>query len=138
MREMLKIEDTDTEIDELFGMPDKSMDEYHEEASEYAIYEGSLYPLLGMLGEGGEAANKVQKMMRDRDMPAGHTFETFDKYLTEEERTDLAYECGDILWFLTMFIDELGFGLAEVAMMNIEKLKDRSDRGVLQGSGDNR
>jgi len=135
MKQMLGIE---ADVDDMFGIPDKSMDEYHEEASEFAIYDGSLYPLLGMLGEGGEAANKLQKMMRDRGMPADHTFEAFDEYLTEEERTDLAYECGDILWFLTMFIDELGFGLSEVATMNIEKLKDRSNRGVLQGSGDHR
>jgi len=135
MKQMLGIE---ADVDDIFGIPDKSMDEYHEEASEFAIYDGSLYPLLGMLGEGGEAANKLQKMMRDRGMPADHTFEAFDEYLTEEERTDLAYECGDILWFLTMFIDELGFGLSEVATMNIEKLKDRSNRGVLQGSGDHR
>ena len=135
MKQMLGIE---ADVDDIFGIPDKSMDEYHEEASEFAIYDGSLYPLLGMLGEGGDAANKLQKMMRDRGMPADHTFEAFDEYLTEEERTDLAYECGDILWFLTMFIDELGFGLSEVATMNIEKLKDRSNRGVLQGSGDHR
>jgi NTP pyrophosphatase (non-canonical NTP hydrolase) len=135
MKQMLGIE---ADVDDIFGIPDKSMDDYHEEASEFAIYDGSLYPLLGMLGEGGEAANKLQKMMRDRGMPAGHTFEAFDEYLTEEERADLAYECGDILWFLTMFIDELGYSLSEVATMNIEKLKDRSNRGVLQGSGDHR
>jgi len=135
MKQMLGIE---ADVDDIFGIPDKSMDDYHEEASEFAIYDESLYPLLGMLGEGGEAANKLQKMMRDRGMPAGHTFEAFDEYLTEEERADLAYECGDILWFLTMFIDELGYSLSEVATMNIEKLKDRSNRGVLQGSGDHR
>ena len=136
MRTMLGIEDEFD--DELFGIPDKSMDDYQEEASQFAMYDGSLYPLLGLLGEGGEAANKLQKLMRDKDMPAGHTFEQFDDYLTEEERTDLAYECGDILWFLSQFIDELGFSLSEVAIMNIEKLKDRSRRGKLQGSGDNR
>lgn len=138
MRTLLDIDD-DFDADEFFdGFPDKSMDEYQEEANETASYEGSIYPLLGLLGEAGECANKLQKLMRDKQMPGNHEFSMYDHYLTEEERADLAYECGDILWFLSQFIDEIGYSLSEVADMNIQKLKSRSERGTLQGSGDHR
>ena len=58
MKQMLGIE---ADVDDIFGIPDKSMDDYHEEASEFAIYDGSLYPLLGMLGEGGEAPTSYRR-----------------------------------------------------------------------------
>ena len=47
-------------------------------------------------------------------------------------------ELGDVLWYLNASAQELGITLADVAEQNIKKLLDRQNRGVLQGSGDNR
>ena len=85
------------------------------------------YVTLGLTGEAGEIANKVKKILRD----AGGE-------VTKEHRDNIAAEVGDVLWYLTRLADELGYSLEEIATSNMEKLASRKDRGVLQGSGDNR
>ena len=85
------------------------------------------YVTLGLTGEAGEVANKVKKIIRDCD---GIT--------TTTHRVSLAAELGDILWYLTRLADEIGYSLEEIAAANLEKLSNRKERGVLQGSGDNR
>jgi len=47
-------------------------------------------------------------------------------------------ELGDILWTVTMLSFEHGFSLQQVAEVNMVKLRDRLERGVLHGRGDNR
>lgn len=80
------------------------------------------YCALGLTGEAGEYSEKVKKLLRDG---------VFDKGLA-------AKELGDVLWYLTRSANELGYSLADIANMNIEKLTDRKERGVLKGNGDTR
>lgn len=47
-------------------------------------------------------------------------------------------EAGDILWQLSQCLKEMNISMQEVAEMNLKKLEDRQQRGVLKGSGDNR
>jgi NTP pyrophosphatase (non-canonical NTP hydrolase) len=47
-------------------------------------------------------------------------------------------EIGDVLWYVARLADELGIDLEEIATYNMNKLLDRLNRGVIQGSGDNR
>jgi NTP pyrophosphatase (non-canonical NTP hydrolase) len=94
----------------------KSMKVYPEK---YAL----IYPALGINGEAGEIAEKVKKHLRG------------DK---EINREDLLKEAGDVLWYITSFADDLGYTLQDVAVLNMSKLSDRKERGVLKGSGDNR
>lgn len=97
-----------------------------------AIYPGGglcspdavIYTALGLAGEAGELANKAKKIMRDGD----------DFRL----RNDMRDELGDVLWYLARLSDELGIDLARVARNNVDKLRDRVERGVISGSGDNR
>ena len=89
---------------------------------DYGDKEALSYCALGLTGEAGEYAEKVKKYLRDG---------TFDKQA-------MLKELGDVLWYLTRSANELGFNLNEVAQMNYEKLKDRQQRNVLAGSGDNR
>jgi NTP pyrophosphatase (non-canonical NTP hydrolase) len=98
--------------------------EYQTKARKTAIYPRQfavLYPVLGLVGEIGEFANKYKKEFRD-DTPF--------------ELEDAKAELGDILWYLSQIASDLELDLNEVARHNIAKLMDRQNRGVLGGSGD--
>lgn len=82
---------------------------------------------MGLVGEAGEIANKVKKIMRDE---GGH--------VSMDKKSQLADEAGDVFWYLSQLASELGFNLEAIAKRNAAKLSDRAARGVLQGSGDNR
>ena len=86
-----------------------------------------IYPTLGLSGEAGEVADKVKKGLRDR---GGH----FDNAI----RAEIALELGDVLWYVAQLASELGYELEDVANQNLQKLRDRSARGQLKGSGDHR
>jgi NTP pyrophosphatase (non-canonical NTP hydrolase) len=86
-----------------------------------------IYLTLGLCGEVGEIAEKVKKLIRDGDG-------TWDA-----ERLALFHkELGDVYWYLARLADESGSSLSAIAQMNIDKLSDRQQRGVLGGSGDTR
>lgn len=98
---------------------------YSEGARSTAIYpreHAIIYPMLGLCGESGEAAEKVKKKLRDG---------TWDQ-------DSFIKEMGDVLWYLTNLAADLGVSLEEVARRNLEKLQSRKERGKLQGTGDNR
>ncbi len=84
-----------------------------------------IYPTLGLCGEAGEVAEKVKKVLRDRDGVFSH-----------DVREDLRLELGDVLWYVSQLASELGLDLEDVACGNLDKLASRADRGVIGGSGD--
>jgi NTP pyrophosphatase (non-canonical NTP hydrolase) len=86
-----------------------------------------LHWVLGINGEAGEIAEKVKKIIRDKNA-----------VVSEEDKAELAKEVGDVLWYLAVFAHHLGVPLDEIAQQNLDKLQSRKKRGVLQGSGDNR
>src|SRR5690606_29448658 len=99
------------------------------------------YVALKLNGEAGEVAEHVGKAIRDEGFlnDPGLT----GKFLADEEmvasrRDSVIKELGDVLWYIAAAASELGISLDEVAEMNIAKLNDRKERGVLGGSGDNR
>lgn len=110
------------------------INQYQEEARRTAKYpEAGIrtlsaieYTVLGLCGESGEIANKVKKFRRDA------------KPVTMTDREELADEVGDVLWYVAMLADELGYTLAEIAAMNIVKLERRAKKGTIGGSGDKR
>ena len=108
-----------------------TLNEYQNEAKKTAIYPNQgkniVYPTLGLAGEAGEVADKVGKIIRDKDYE-----------LDDETRVMLAKEVGDVLWFVSQLSWELGYTLEEIADMNIKKLRARKERGVISGSGDER
>ena len=85
------------------------------------------YAALGLVGEAGEIANKVKKVIRDDN-----------NVLTDEKRKSIQKEIGDVLWYISRLSAELGITLEEVMEQNIAKLSARMDKGTLQGDGDNR
>ena len=90
-----------------------------------------LYPALKLAGEAGEVAEKLGKLMRDEGYLPGQT-------LGREQRQALAKELGDVLWYVAVLASDLELPLEEVGAMNLAKLQDRTARGVIGGSGDER
>ncbi|MBT6253859.1 nucleoside triphosphate pyrophosphohydrolase family protein [Candidatus Uhrbacteria bacterium] len=105
--------------------------DYQQQSRKTAIYPNMgadlIYPTLGLVGEAGEIAEKIKKMIRDDG-----------GMLTAERRDLLKKELGDVMWYLAQLCTELGFDMDEVANHNLEKLFSRKDRGKLTGDGDTR
>ena len=98
-----------------------------DKTAQYPKDAGVIYTTIGLANEAGEALGVVKKMMRD------------DKgVLTEEKRTKLIAEIGDVAWYMARVCTELGIAMEDVFDLNVEKLEDRMKRNVIQGSGDNR
>ena len=95
---------------------------YQKEAIDTAIYPKE-HGLL--VGESGEVAEKMKKMMRD-SIP-----------LTEVKK-DIGYELGDVLWYVANLANEIGMTLDEVATLNLIKVRDRTVRHKVKGNGDYR
>lgn len=86
-----------------------------------------LHLVLGLVGESGEIAEKVKKIVRDHDSD-----------LSKVDVEDLKKELGDVMWYVAVLADYFDISLGEVGQKNIDKLASRQKRGVLGGSGDNR
>jgi NTP pyrophosphatase (non-canonical NTP hydrolase) len=92
------------------------LDDYQTSARRHAIYPAFLrdveYLALGLCGEAGEAAERVKKALRDGDVN-----------LSEERRTALAEELGDVLWYVAQLAGAIDYRLSVVAERNLEKLR---------------
>lgn len=107
-----------------------TLNEYQRAALETALYPSEqkiIYPTLGLAGESGEVADKIKKVLRDRHG-------VFDV----TTRTEIAKELGDVLWYVAVLSNDIGYTLDEIGKMNNEKLQSRKRRGVIGGEGDNR
>ncbi|MEK7189827.1 MAG: nucleoside triphosphate pyrophosphohydrolase family protein, partial [Patescibacteria group bacterium] len=107
-----------------------TFEEYQNKAKITALYPNHgkcefIYPTLGLVGEAGEVAEKVKKIIRDDGGKVS--------VLKKEE---LKKEIGDVLWYISQLSLELGLPLEEVAKSNIEKLYSRLERNKIHGDGD--
>lgn len=84
-----------------------------------------MHLILGLVGEAGEIAEKVKKLVRDKNTD-----------LAQLDRDDMAAELGDVLWYTAVLANFLDLSLNDVAQRNVDKLADRQRRAVLGGSGD--
>ena len=107
------------------------LNNYQTAALQTAIYPNRganfPYPALGLVGEAGEVADKLKKVIRDND-----------GVLTDTVRDAVAKELGDVMWYVAVLAYELDYDLNTIAQNNLDKLASRQQRGVLSGSGDNR
>ena len=103
--------------------------EYQEKAKKtdtYKVKSDRLqYSVLGLVGEAGEVADKVKKIMREEKGRVG-----------EERRQELKQELGDVLWYMAKLARELGLKFDEIAKANIEKLYRRQVHGIFSGGPD--
>ena len=79
--------------------------------------------VLGLVGEAGEVAEKIKKLLRDK---------------TRFSKEDIKKELGDVVFYATALANIFDGSLQELIDTNVEKLDGREARGTLQGSGDNR
>lgn len=107
-----------------------NLNDYQKEATATAVYgEGTkiIYPTLGLVGEAGEVANKVKKVLRDNNGE-------FDEW----RKLQIIDEIGDVLWYIAALTGDLGYSLEDVAKINITKLQNRRKNNTIHGEGDNR
>lgn len=107
-----------------------NFNEYQAETSKTAKYppeHALVYLALGLASEAGEVAGKLKKIIRDNGFKIG-----------PDQKSQLSSELGDVLWYIAQLALELDIPLGAVASSNVEKLRDRSERNVISGSGDNR
>ena len=78
---------------------------------------------LGLAGEAGEFANMIKKLTAH-----GHN-------IPSEE---LAEELGDVLWYLSEAASACGLSLNQIAIMNVEKLRERYPDGFSEERSRNR
>jgi len=97
---------------------------YQKKARETAQYpnlgSNNIYPTLGLVGEAGEVAEKVKKVIRDKNG-------IFDN----ESKLGIKKELGDVLWYISNLCTELNFNLEDVALQNLEKLNDFKDNDTV-------
>ena len=77
---------------------------YQAKAKETAIFpkdKALEYLTLGLVGESGEIANKIKKIIRDK-IPSANW------------KTDLPNEIGDVLWYCAMLADYLDADLGSI------------------------
>ena len=101
-------------------------DDYSEWVETMIITEGEtrlVENTLGLVGEAGEVAEKIKKLLRDgsRVQPA-----------------EIIKELGDVVFYATALANYFNSSLSEVKAVNQSKLNSRKGRGTIQGSGDNR
>ena len=112
-----------------------NFNEYQSEAVRTAEYPNVgvnvVYPAMGLAGEAGEFCDKIKKFWRNNGITDGAE-------LSAGERTALVKELGDVLWYIAALGKEIGITLEEIAEANIDKLTDRTARGVINSEGDNR
>lgn len=102
--------------------------EYQKLSRKTAIYPGSfVYPTLGLAGEAGEVAEKIKKVIRDKN-----------GVVDGKTKEEIAKELGDVLWYLSQIATELDLSIDEIASSNIRKLASRKKRKKLHGNGNNR
>lgn len=108
-----------------------NFEEYQKKSRLTARYpnadENYIYPTLGLAGEAGEVAEKIKKVIRDKEGK-----------IDDETREAIKKELGDVLWYISQLATELKIPLEQVATGNLAKLYDRMERGKLNGDGDNR
>jgi len=81
------------------------------------------YTALGLTGESGEVAEIIKKTFYH-----GHPL----------DKEALHKELGDVLWYLAVMADGLGFSLDEIARANIDKLRARYPEGFSEERSLNR
>ena len=116
-----------------------TFEEYQQAACKTAMNPTLDHLTFGLLEEAGEIAGVLKRFHRgDEDYIETYNADnpeliTVPSFLAYDK---LESEIGDCLWYLAALCEFLDLDIEDVAKANIEKLKDRQERGVIRGSGD--
>ncbi|MBR3138384.1 nucleoside triphosphate pyrophosphohydrolase family protein [Candidatus Saccharibacteria bacterium] len=110
-------------------------DEYQKKAAKYDLAKptsdlkdpGFIEKILGLVGEAGETADKIKKLIRDKNGE-----------VSSEDKELVTKELGDTLWYIASISRYLNVPLSKIASQNINKLEDRYQRNQIHGEGDKR
>lgn len=100
--------------------------------------ENITYLSFGLMAEAGEVADKIAKAVRRGEIEINNNEIIIRRGSGEELTQNIAHELGDVLWFVAMLAQRLGYSLEDVMKLNLDKLADRQNRGVIIGDGDKR
>ena len=117
---------TQEDIDAFAAMADVNTQDYSYWVEGKVVTDGDtrlVENTLGLIGEAGEVAEKIKKMLRDS---------------TKVSPDELVKELGDVVFYVTALANYFNSDLTEVLQANMDKLNSRARRGVIRGSGDNR
>lgn len=81
------------------------------------------YQAMGLAGEAGEAVDIIKKHFRG------------DKPLNEETTEKLKKELCDVMWYIANICETVGFQMADLPQINIDKLRARHGE-TFSGYGD--
>lgn len=109
-----------------------TLDEYQKEALVTAVFSDDSFKdlahwVFGITGESGEIAEKIKKIVRDKKGE-----------MSDQDKEEIIKEIGDVMWYLAVLAEHLGYNFEEVGKRNIAKLRSRQARNQIHGSGDNR
>jgi len=108
---------------------------YQSESRKNTVYpdigNNFIFPTLGLVGEAGEIAEKVKKLIRDKNTNT-------PDMVSADDKTEIAKELGDVLWYLSQLATEFGIELDTIAALNLDKIQSRRERDQVKGNGDNR
>lgn len=76
-----------------------------------------LHAAIGMSGESGEVLDSLKKSLM---------------YGKPLNANNLKEECGDLLWYMSLMLHELGTDFETVMQMNIDKLSKRYPEGFTE------
>ncbi len=107
-----------------------TLDEYQQLALKTALtHPESLMDktiwVMGIAGEAGEVVEKWKKIVAYNEGK-----------ITDEDKLHLKKEMGDVVWYVAVLANSLGMTFEEVMQHNVDKLRDRMERGVTKGEGD--
>jgi NTP pyrophosphatase (non-canonical NTP hydrolase) len=113
-------------------MIDITIDSYQDEVEAGAITKLTgiaeiHYTITGCLEELGEIASVVKKATRDKQ-----------GILSEEDVKNISKEIGDLQWYINKLTTDLKLRMKDILIENVIKVRDRVQRNVISGSGDNR
>ena len=119
------------------------LNEYQEKAMSTCLESSNnhSYMLHGLSEEVGELHGKFAKAIRKGYIKSENNSyaptEAPDECYDEFELA-IMKEAGDCMWMIAGFCKVMGWTLEEVCQMNLDKLKKRKKRGVIDSNGDNR
>lgn len=109
----------------------KNINDYQKFTATTDIYPNDAfnigYKALGLVGESGEAADKIKKIYRDKNGIFNAT-----------DEMEIAKELGDCLWYISRLAEAIGFNLSDIVAINVDKLSKRKAEDKIHGNGDNR